>query len=358
MKTVLQTLFLSFFSTVLYAQHAKIVGGQDADEGQFPWIACMYLFDQPGCGGALIAPEWVLTAAHCLFDEDLTLFKIRLNSVNAYGPLNPDGGVERTIAEVHVHPEYNYDDAIGQYVDLALFRLSEPVTTIAPVALPVSGELGDLYDSWTPVHTAGWGLVAENGNTSYPEILQWVTSTVYDFDMCEESVGYSITDDFFCVGYTEGQTPSGAATGDSGGPAWVDGKNAMPLLTGIVHGATWDYTAEDLPGVYVAVAKQIEWINSVISLPTSTLDNASLHDFLELEVQGSKVMIGTNDFQGKLNIRILNIQGAALLQTEAMVVSNALYSFDASALSTGLYIVHIADDAGRMLAAKHVIAQQ
>ncbi len=355
MKTLLSALFLCFLSAAISAQNAKIVGGQDAVEGQFPWIACMYVLDEPGCGGVLVAPDWVLTAAHCLFDEDLTIFKIRLNSVNAYGPLNPDGGVERTITEAHIHPEYNYDDAIGQHVDLALFRLSEPVTTIAPVALPVSGNIGDLYDSWNPVHTAGWGMVAENGNTSYPEILQWVTSTVYDFGMCEESVGYSITDDFFCVGYTQGQTPSGAATGDSGGPAWVEGKDGLPMLTGIVHGATWDYTDVDLPGVYVAVAKQMEWINSIINLPTGITDRHSLGAMLDLRVHGSLVTLHANNFQGNLDVSILNTQGARLFSTQIGIVTGGAYELDVSSLAAGLYIVHLNDRQGRVLSEKVVI---
>jgi secreted trypsin-like serine protease len=356
MKTIVPALFLFFLPVLLTAQNAKIVGGEDADEGQFPWIACMYVLDQPGCAGALVAPEWVLTAAHCLFDEDLSIFKIRLNSANAYGPLNPDGGEERTIVEAHVHPEYNYDDAIGQYVDLALLRLSEPVTSIAPVMLPTSGNLGDLYDSWTPVHTAGWGMVVENGNTSYPEMLQWVTSSVYDFDMCEESVGYSITDDFFCVGFSEGQAPSGAAVGDSGGPAWIDGKNGVPLLTGIIHGATWDYTDTDLPGVYVAVAKQMEWINSIINLPTGITDPHPLNAMVDLMIQGNQIILQSNDFQGNLDVSILNIQGARLFNTQVEISTGGAFKMDASSLAAGLYIVHVNDLKGSRLSEKVVIS--
>lgn len=329
-----------------HAQNAKIIGGTEAEQGQFPWMACMYLLGEPACGGVLVHPEWVLTAAHCLLDEDLEIFSMRINSINAYGDLNPNGGAQRDIAEVHIHPEYNFDELIGQHVDLALFRLSEPVNGIPPINLPTGLDPSLLYESWSPVHLAGWGLVVEDGNNINPDTLQWVTSNVYDFDLCETAVGNTITDDFFCIGYTEGQSPSGAATGDSGGPAWIYDDGDQAVLTGIVHGALWEFTGIDEPGVFVKVANQLEWINAVINgTPTPATDLQAKIDFRVASLPG-KLEVHTDGYAGPLTAALWSIQGVKLLETNRDATPGMSTSIATDQLASGYYILQMATPSG------------
>jgi len=337
MKTILILPITCLLYLNISAQET-IIGGQDAMEGQFPWIASLYVLDDNFCGGALIASEWVITAAHCIIDEDLSIFKVRLNSVDADGPLNLNGGIELDIAEVHIHPEYNYEDAIGQYVDLALIRLSEPVTTIAPIALAQDDEEASIYESWSTVYVAGWGIMLENGNPTYPNIMQWVSSTIYDFEMCQINTDSDITDEFFCVGFTEGQPESGAAHGDSGGPAWIEEEGNLKL-TGVVHGALYDYTEVDQPGVFVKIAGQNEWINSIIGTALHT--GSGLNQNVRIENRHDEILLHTHNIHGDLLIQIFGIHGTHLRDYVLSRPGNTVHKVQIAELPAGFYIIRV-----------------
>lgn len=144
-KFLLSAFFCSSLCAPLLAQQFWIVGGTNAQEGQFPWIGDMRVSDGHQCGSALIGAEWVLTAGHCAFGTnpnqpmDTGMVSLRFNTVNTFGQLNPNGGVMRKVDRIYVHPDFDFSN-FSNGNDLCLYHLSEPVTSIEPIQLPTSND--------------------------------------------------------------------------------------------------------------------------------------------------------------------------------------------------------------------------
>ncbi|GGK34042.1 trypsin [Pilimelia terevasa] len=176
----------------------RVVGGRPAAEGAYPWTA--YL---GGCGGSLVSPDIIMSAAHC--------FGSNSTRVTAYvGKVRKGEGTRRTGSSLRrgVPADNDEDQRPPDNVsDWAVIKLDQPITDIAPVAVPAD----DRFDS-TPVFRAmGWGRTSENGPTS-STLLEVDVPFVPD-DQCARSVGKAE----ICAGYLK-EGGRDTCYGDSGGP--------------------------------------------------------------------------------------------------------------------------------------------
>ena len=246
----------------------EVIGGSPAAPGAFPWMVALVLSShsspQTGlrCGGTLINPEWVLTAAHCLTNPDGSfMLPADLRAVVGIADLLADQGIQSDVVEVLGHE--HYDNRTGDF-DIGLVRLARPILDVEPVSLPPADRL-DLLSSNAEAVVAGWGTTSWlNSQTgTAPSQLHAATLSLADSQVCQQAFrqrtgkDIHITVNMLCAGnlFTSGD----ACQGDSGGPLLtVDGTTGTTVQVGIV---SWGMgcAVPGLFGVYTNVMQLSEW---------------------------------------------------------------------------------------------------
>uniref|UniRef100_A0A671LZT1 Trypsin-3-like n=1 Tax=Sinocyclocheilus anshuiensis TaxID=1608454 RepID=A0A671LZT1_9TELE len=240
-----------FFS--LAPLNTKIVGGQAAVQGSWPWQASLHRITSGShfCGGSLINKDWVLSAAHCF--QSLSFFEHLIGVTSSTIFLHHSIDLTRLIT----HPSYS---TTTQNNDIALLQLSSSVTFtdyIRPVCLAAAGSVfGGGTKSWI----TGWGKL-KFADTQIPNILQEVQIPIVNNSVCNKAYGGIITSNMLCAGLDEGGKDS--CQGDSGGPM-ANKNNSQWIQSGIVSFGR-DCGIPKFPGVYTRVSQYQSWISSPIS---------------------------------------------------------------------------------------------
>ncbi|XP_065511370.1 serine protease 53-like [Caloenas nicobarica] len=211
-------------------ERGRVVGGSAARAGQWPWQVSLQLRGQHFCGGTLVAPQWVLSAAHCFIGPSGPRAELRAWQVVAGRLRLAEGddvsdditGQQRALSAVLVHPGFR---GVAGGHDLALLRLAEPLwagpgTGVAPVCLPRPGHaLPFGATCWV----TGWGHVAENVSLPAGSPLQQVALSLLSPPTCNclhgtlrrRELERPARRGMVCAGGQEGR---GACQADSGGP--------------------------------------------------------------------------------------------------------------------------------------------
>jgi len=263
--TMVGLLFVAVNAT---AATPRIIAGSQVTENNqdtiYPWITSLYIQGEASCGASLIASQWVLTAAHCVTNEDSGAVLSASNFtvvVNDYDLANNRDGESRTVGEVYVAAGY---DTFTLDNDIALLKLTSVVTT-KPIALISPNHFNSLNES-AILTVMGWGNTSTSGN-SYSNILREVNLNFANFENCQHqysAIGQALTNNMFCAG---GNGITDTCQGDSGGPI-VRNINGEYRQVGIV---SWGGTqaqscaVKDYPGVYTTISNYSVWIASVMA---------------------------------------------------------------------------------------------
>lgn len=264
----------------------KIVGGQDAAIGQFPWLANLgYLISgnteaQFKCGGALIGDRYVVTAAHCVTNlpGNFKLARVRVGEhklseeIDCWAKNNcapkPQDFVPTKIIP---HESYNAPNPFQH--DIALLKLDRPVVRndfVIPICLPFFDAAEEEYTvnqtSKTLNVVAGWGATTARGGRP-ADTLQYLTVDVFDDEKCGEVYktrgGVITPGDQMCAGGEKGKD---SCVGDSGSALMRDteaaGPDSLPSwrIIGIVSFGPRFCGTEGIPGVYTRVRNYLQWV--------------------------------------------------------------------------------------------------
>lgn len=226
--------------TLPFLSHAQItpsiVGGQQATKTEAPWIVSLQANGFGHfCGGSLISPDTVLTAAHCVSDGAPDYVYIGM-----YSRLKPGNAEKRLISEVITHPKYS-----GSSHDFAIIKLQSE-SFIKPI------ELTTLEPKSGAVTVYGWGDTTEGG--SMPNNLRKVLVPMVSRAQCLKAYPGQIDTTMICAG----EKGKDSCQGDSGGALIYQGK-----LAGVV---SWGEgcARPGKPGVYSNIALDLVWINKML----------------------------------------------------------------------------------------------
>ena len=239
------------FEPALDTDEAYVIGGTVTAAGEFPGVgALMYDFGgevMQGCTGTLIAPNAVLTAAHCV-DPDLTGpqtpgFSLALDTTNGNTSTVPG-------LQAMKHESFSLDvepfDGLGQFFDVGIVILSQPITTVEPVKMPRPDQSATIA-AGLDLAIVGYGRTSNSTN--------------------DTGVLYDAMTELISVNPTEIQVGMGApqpqnCNGDSGGPAFADLGDGRRIV-GIVSRSFMGVECT-MGGVDTRVDAYLTWIHGKV----------------------------------------------------------------------------------------------
>ncbi|XP_052047175.1 serine protease 55 [Apodemus sylvaticus] len=256
-------------------RYSRIIGGQEAEVGEFPWQVSIQESKHHFCGGSILSEWWILTVAHCFYAQELSPIelRVRVGTNDLTTSL-----VELQVTTIIRHKDfkrYNMDN------DIALLLLAEPLTfndLTVPICLPLQPAPSSWHECWV----AGWGITNSSDKESMSMDLLKVPMHITDWKECLQ-IFPSLTTNMLCASYDNGSYD--ACQGDSGGPLVC---NTEPggrwYQVGII---SWGKSCgrKGSPGIYTVLANYALWIKNITQIEGKPLDIKSQRVSVENKIK-------------------------------------------------------------------------
>ncbi|XP_034195538.2 transmembrane protease serine 9 [Osmia lignaria lignaria] len=229
-----------------YSLGPRIIGGENTTIDKYPYQVSIQVGGKHACGGSIISENFVLTAAHCVYNELFQDVTVRVKSTYSEKSGELIGGVK------FIWPP-QFDKNILDY-DIALLKLPNPIKNVKPIKL---ADASTVVPDGSKAVVTGWGRLVPGGGMS--STLQVATVPTINWAECKKKYANlkpGVTERMICASSLNGEM--NVCQGDSGGPLVFNG-----VQIGIV---SWGdgCTNRGNYGVYTRVSSLNNWIQNTM----------------------------------------------------------------------------------------------
>ncbi|XP_021501279.1 serine protease 55 [Meriones unguiculatus] len=243
-------------------RHSRIIGGQEAEVGEFPWQVSIQENSHHFCGGSVLSKWWILTVAHCFYSEEVS--PTELTVIVGTNDLTTSP-MRMRVSHIIRHKDFQRHSMDN---DIALLLLAKPIQfsdLIVPICMPLQPAPSRWHECWV----AGWGMTNSDDKTSMKTDLMKVPMNVIDWKECSK-VFPKLTKNMLCASYDNGSYD--ACQGDSGGPLVCSTEPGTRWYqVGII---SWGKSCgrKGSPGIYTELANYTLWIEKIAQVEGKPLD--------------------------------------------------------------------------------------